>query len=67
MFLVGLTLKDITNYYLKLAKVFNRGGIKGRPIFGFKERSVTVLIEVKLIINNPPLTYVSPNTIETLG
>ena len=36
----------------------NRGGFKGRPIFGFKGRPIPVLFEVKLIINNLPLTYV---------
>ena len=36
----------------------NRGGFKGRPIFGFKGRPIPVLFEVKLIINNLPLTYI---------
>ena len=36
------------------------------PIFcNLFEELETVLFEVELIINNPPLTYVYPNTIET--
>ena len=50
------------------------GGIEGaRPLFfsnhlffcNHFEELHTVFIEVKLIINNSPLTYVFPNTIKT--
>ena len=36
----------------------NRGAFKGRPISGFKGRPITMLFEVKAIINNLSLTYV---------
>ena len=42
------------------------GGWQAAPCFcNHFEELQTVLIEVKLIINNAPLTYVYPNTIKT--
>ena len=43
------------------------GGFRGNASFfcNYFEELQTVLIEVKLIINNTPLTYVYPNTIKT--
>ena len=45
----------------------SRGGAKGRAFFfcNHFEELQTVLFEVELIIDNKPLTYVYPNTIET--
>ena len=53
-----------------LQERIHRGGARGThapsPIFcNHFEELQTVLIEVELIINNAPLTYVYPNTIET--
>ena len=53
---------------IKLAKTEADSGtpIPPRPIFcNHFEELQTVLFEVELIINNAPLTYVYPNTIET--
>ena len=36
----------------------NRGAFKGRPISGFKGRPITMLFDVKAIINNLSLTCV---------
>ena len=43
------------------------GGFRGNASFfcNYFEELQTVLIEVKLIINNTPLTYAYPNTIKT--
>ena len=65
------------NRYRLVQLFLNRGGFKGwrqgRAPFSFCNRFFwnqfeelqTVLLEVELIINNAPLTYVHPNTIET--
>ena len=73
-----LYLHNLVEQFNKDTFVFNtRGGFRGgtggaRPVFlqslvfcDHFEELQTVLIEVKLIINNAPLTYVYPNTIKT--
>ena len=67
-----LYLHNLVEQFNKDTFVFNtRGGFRGdtggaRPVFcNHFEELQTVLIEVKLIINNAPLAYVYPNTIKT--
>ena len=59
---------------LKKAEADSEGGARGRtrPFFAITcffcshfKKLQTVLFEVEMIINNAPLTYVYPNTIET--
>ena len=73
-----MTLDTRTNHYVKSRGGFKGGageGARGTPpslcfaitclFYNHFEELQTMLFEIELTINNKPLTYIYPNTIET--